>query len=303
MIEDDLLKKWLNDELTDAEKKVFSKQEDFAFNQDIIDKAKHFKASDFSKADDFEIFKAKYKVRSSVKRLNWLKPVLRVASVLVIGFAIYFTMFLNDSLVKERTHLAEKTTIKLPDLSSVTMNADSEITYDKDSWFDNRALNLKGEAYFKVAKGKTFDVITDNGVVTVVGTKFNVKTRSDYFEVICYEGIVKVMSDTITRQLLVGDTYRILNSKFSQDKVEVIQPEWVENRSSFRAVPLKEVVSELERQFNVKVTFKDTKTTRLFSGGFTHNDLEKALSAITEPMNLTYKISSSNQVLIYGYTD
>jgi len=303
MIEDDLLKKWLNDELTDAEKKVFSKQEDFAFNQDIIDKAKHFKASDFSKADDFEIFKAKYKVRSSVKRLNWLKPVLRVASVLVIGFAIYFTMFLNDSLVKERTHLAEKTTIKLPDLSSVTMNADSEITYDKDSWFDNRALNLKGEAYFKVAKGKTFDVITDNGVVTVVGTKFNVKTRSDYFEVICYEGIVKVMSDTITRQLLAGDTYRILNSKFSQDKVEVIQPEWVENRSSFRAVPLKEVVSELERQFNVKVTFKDTKTTRLFSGGFTHNDLEKALSAITEPMNLTYKISSSNQVLIYGHTD
>lgn len=303
MIEDDLLKKWLNNELTDAEKDAFSKREDFAFNQEIIDKAKYFKASEFSKVDDFETFKAKYKVRSSVKRLNWLKPALRIASVLVIGLAIYFTMFMNDSMVEQHTQIAEKTTIKLPDLSRVMMNADSEITYDKDSWYDNRQLNLKGEAYFKVAKGKTFDVITKQGVVTVVGTEFNVKARPDYFEVICYEGIVKVSSDTITRQLLAGDTYRILNNKFSQDKVGATQPEWIENRSSFKSVPLKEVVSELERQFSVKVTFKDTKTTRLFSGGFTHKNLEKALSAITQPMNLTYKISSSNQVLIYGDTD
>lgn len=303
MIEDDLLKKWLNNELTDAEKDAFSKREDFAFNQEIIDKAKYFKASEFSKIDDFETFKAKYKVRSSVKHLNWLKPALRIASVLVIGLAIYFTMFMNDSMVEQHTQIAEKTTITLPDLSRVMMNADSEITYDKESWYDNRQLNLKGEAYFKVAKGKTFDVITKQGVVTVVGTEFNVKARPDYFEVVCYEGIVKVSSDTITRQLLAGDTYRILNNKFSQDKVEVIQPEWVENRSSFKSVPLKEVVSELERQFNVKVTFKDTKTTRLFSGGFTHKNLENALSAITQPMNLTYEISSSNQVLIYGSTD
>ena len=111
------------------------------------------------------------------------------------------------------------------------------------------------------------------------------------------------VADTITRQLLAGDTYRILNTTFSQDKVGATQPEWIENRSSFKSVPLKEVVSELERQFSVKVTFKDTKTTRLFSGGFSHKNLEKALSAITQPMNLTYKISSSNQVLIYGDTD
>ena len=144
MIEDDLLKKWLNNELTDAEKDAFSKREDFAFNQEIIDKAKYFKASEFSKVDDFETFKAKYKVRSSVKHLNWLKPALRIASVLVIGLVIYFTMFMNDSMVEQHTQFAEKTTIKLPDLSRVTMNADSEITYDKDSWYDNRQLNLKG---------------------------------------------------------------------------------------------------------------------------------------------------------------
>lgn len=303
MIKDELLKKWLNDDLTDAEKEAFSKREDFAFNQKIIEDSKHFKASKFSKVDDFETFKTEYKARSSAKSLNWLKPALRIASVLVVGFAIYFTMFTNEGVVKESTQLAEKTTIKLPDLSSVTMNADSEITFDKKSWNDNRQLNLKGEAYFKVAKGKTFDVVTENGVVTVVGTEFNVKARSNYFEVKCYEGIVKVTSDTITRQLLAGDMFRILNNEFSQDKIEANQPEWVENRSSFKAVPLEEVIFELERQFNVKVNFKNADTSRLFSGGFPHNDLEKALSAITQPMNLTYEISSSNLVLIYGNTD
>ena len=227
---------------------------------------------------------------------------LRIASILVVGLAVYFTVFNND-LVEERTLLSEKSTIRLPDLSKVTLNADSEITYDEDSWASKRSLNLKGEAYFKVAKGKTFDVITESGVVTVVGTEFNVKARQHYFEVICYEGIVKVTSDTITRQLLAGETYRILNKKFSETKTEDTLPQWTKNRSSFKSIPISEVVEELERQYNIKVALKYTDTTRLFSGGFVHNDLENALMAITQPMNLTFEISSPNQVLINGNTN
>ena len=50
-------------------------------------------------------------------------------------------------------------------------------------------------------------------------------------------------------------------------------------------------------------TFKFKDTARLFSGGFVHNNLENALMSITEPMNLTFEISSPNQVLIYGNTN
>lgn len=302
MIEDVLLKKWLNDELTGAEKEAFSRRSDYNLNRYIIDKAKRFKASNFSQADDFETFKSNYQNKPSVKRINWIKPMLRIASILVVGLAVYFTVFNND-LVEERTLLSEKSTIRLPDLSKVTLNADSEITYDEDSWASKRSLNLKGEAYFKVAKGKTFDVITESGVVTVVGTEFNVKARQHYFEVICYEGIVKVTSDTITRQLLAGETYRILNKKFSETKTEDTLPQWTKNRSSFKSIPISEVVEELERQYNIKVALKYTDTTRLFSGGFVHNDLENALMAITQPMNLTFEISSPNQVLINGNTN
>ncbi|WP_299112335.1 FecR family protein [uncultured Winogradskyella sp.] len=302
MTEDNLLKKWLNEELTDAEKQAFSKRDDYALNREIIENAKHFKASKFSKIDDFNDFKNKYHNPIKIKSNKWIKPLLRIAAILLISFGIYTTFFNNDIIVK-RTLASEKTTISLPDLSQVTLNAESEINYDSDLWNSKRSINLKGEAYFKVAKGKTFDVITQSGVVTVVGTEFNVKARDNYFEVICYEGIVKVVSDTITKQLLAGDMYRILNNTFSEDRVNASKPSWTNNRSRFKAVPLKKVIDELERQFNIKVSFKDTDTTRLFTGGFTHNNLKNALSAITQPMNLSFKISSSNQVLIHGNTD
>ncbi len=303
MTDDDLLKKWLNNKLTDAEKKAFSKREDYAIDQNIIENAKCFKASEVSKIDDFENFKANYQVRSSAHRLKWLRPALRIAAVLVIGLAIYFTMFMNESVVEQRTLLAEKTTISLPDLSKVTLNADSEITYNKDSWHEERQIDLKGEAYFKVAKGKTFDVITEKGTITVVGTEFNVKARHSFFEVVCYEGVVKVKSDTIARQLLAGETFKILNGKFSQNRAEETFPQWITNRSSFKSVPLHEVFEELKRQYNIKVTYENTDASRLFTGGFVHGNLENALLAITQPMNLTFEISSSNQVLIHDNTD
>ena len=302
MMEDDLLRKWLNDELTDAEKVVFSEQADYAINRNIIEKAKHFKASEFSKPIDFNTFKESYQNKSSVKQVTWIKPLLKSAAVFLISFGLYFTIF-NENDIEQRALAGEISTISLPDLSKVTLNADSKITYNANAWDSKRRLNLDGEAYFKVAKGKTFDVITKSGVVTVVGTEFNVKARKDYFEVVCYEGIVKVVSDTITRQLMAGDTYRILNKKFSRRKIKDAFPQWIDSKSDFKSIPFAEVVKELERQYNIKVTFKLTDTTRLFSGRFVHNNLEDALISITQPMNLTFEISSPNQVLIHGKTN
>jgi ferric-dicitrate binding protein FerR (iron transport regulator) len=299
MIEDDLLKKWLNDELTTSEKEVFSKQNDYAINLEIIEKAKHFKASQFSKVDDYKTFEKSYQNNTRFKNNHWLRPLLRIASILIITFGVYFTFF-NSDKVEIKTLLAEKTTLSLPDLSEVLMNADSEITYNEDFWDANRNLNLNGEAYFKVAKGKTFNVKTTNGTITVVGTEFNVKSRKNYFEVICYEGVVNVTSDTIVRQLKASETFRILNKKFTQDKVIDTEPQWTSNRSNFKVVPLKEVFAELERQYNVKVVINSVDASRLFTGGFVNNNIKNALNSITKPMNLTFEISSSNQVLIHG---
>lgn len=300
MDKDNLIEKWLKDELTDSEKELFSKLEDAKINEYIIENAHHFKASHFAKLDDFNSFKTQYKsTKGSLKKINWFNPFLKIASAIIIGLGIYFTFFTN-TMTHIETLASKKTVIELPDHSKVELNALSSIEFNTKNWENNRALKLNGEAYFIVAKGKTFDVKTNSGIVTVVGTQFNVKQRDNYFEVTCFEGIVKVTSDTITRKLMAGDTYQILNGKFTEGKVSVYTPKWTENMSDFEAIPIKEVFSELERQYNVQVYFKDIDTNRLFTGGFVHNNLKNALIAITQPMDMTYELRSSNLVIIHG---
>ncbi len=300
MDKDYLIEKWLKDALNDAEKEMFSKLDDAQLNEYIIENAQHFKASHVSKSDDFNTFKTQYKSsKTPVRKLNGFRSLLKIASVVVIGLGIYFAFFSNTSTYVE-TLAGEKSAIELPDHSKVELNALSSIEFNTRNWDNNRFLKLDGEAYFRVAKGKTFDVKTKSGTVTVVGTQFNVKQRDNYFEVKCFEGIVRVTSDTITRKLLAGDVYQILNGKFTQGKIVASAPKWRENRSEFEAIPIKEVLSELERQYNIQVTFKNINTNRLFTGEFVHNNLENALIAITLPMNMTYELSSSNLVIIHG---
>lgn len=300
MKKEDLIKKWLNDELTPAEKNTFEQGDDFALNHAIIEGAKQFKASSFSEPKTFEDFQASYqKEKSNVKQLNWFKPLLRIASVIVVALGLYFTLFNSDEIVIQ-TIVSQKTNIELPDHSKVVMNANSEIKYNESDWNNERQLHLDGEAYFKVAKGKTFKVITSQGVVRVVGTEFNVLQRPNYFEVQCYEGVVEVTSKLISKTLKAGDTYRLLNETFSQNKINTTIPQWTQNKSYFNAIPLKNVISELERQYEINIDFKDVDLNRLFTGGFTHDNINNALLSVTEPMGLSYKTKDSNDIIIYG---
>lgn len=299
MDKDYLLEKWLNGNLTDTEKVAFSKLDDALYNQYIIDVAQHFKVSDFSEVKDFNTFKKHYNnIQKSPVKSIWLQPLLKIASIIIIGLGLYFAFFFNQ-FTQIETLANEKTTIELPDNSKVELNALTQIQFNEKNWEEKRVLKLDGEAYFKVAKGSVFDVVTNDGIVTVVGTEFNVKQRKYYFEVKCFEGVVKVKSDTIIRQLLAGDIFKISNGKFTESKTTSAFPEWTRDISSFEAVPFREIIAELERQYNIKVEYKGIDINRLFTGGFTHNELENALISITQPMDLTFELRS-NLVIIHG---
>ncbi|WP_435413105.1 FecR family protein [Psychroserpens mesophilus] len=300
MNKEDLIRKWLNNELTPAEKQLFEQGEDFKLNQAITDGAKQFKASHFSKPNTFKDLQSNYRNENQKsKQLHWFKPILKIASVVIITLGIYVTFFKSNQ-VKIETLVSQQTTIELPDHSSVILNSGSQLTYNKNDWESQRKLQLQGEAFFKVAKGNTFEVITSQGVVTVVGTEFNVKQRENYFEVQCFEGIVKVSSQTYLETLLAGDTFRLLNNEFSQDNTTASQPEWTQNQSRFKAVPLKVVIAELQRQYDMTIIVEHINEDRLFTGGFEHDNIENALLSITQPMDLSYKTNAANEVIIYG---
>ncbi|RSK39707.1 FecR family protein [Mangrovimonas spongiae] len=297
MNQEHLLKKWLNNELSKDERESFEQSANFKDYQKIIDTAQHFK-SNKDTLPSFETFKEINKPKAKPKSLKRI-VIWQVAAVLVIALGLYFT-FLYDTSSVVKTNVAEKTQVTLPDQSLVSLNASSKITFNKKNWNAEREVLLKGEAFFKVEKGQKFDVITTQGKVTVVGTQFNVKQRANYFEVVCYEGVVNVVADTITRTLTKGNVYRLIDRKFTQGVILENKPQWLENISTFKNVPIKEVLSELERQYGIEVSLRNTNVNRLFTGGFTHHNLEDALKAITTPMNMTYKISSEKLVVIHA---
>jgi len=294
MNKDYLIEKWLNDDLTSAELEDFKKLEDYQLCIDIIENAQSFKAESFSKADSYESFSNRIK-ETKVRKLKWVRPLMRMAGVFIIGFGIYLLFFMNN-MIDYQTANAESISVELPDRSTVELNAMSQLSYNKREWDSNREVNLKGEAFFKVSKGSTFEVITSAGKVSVLGTQFNVKQRDNYFEVKCFEGVVEVSSNLATKKLFAGDTFRIYGDTVSYDKTNKTYPQWTTNRSTFESIPLIEVVEELKRQYNIQIEYNTIDTSRLFTGGFVHDDLENALNSVTRPMDLTYINENSNQV-------
>lgn len=295
MKREELIKKWLDDELNTQELKAFKQLEDYEGLVKLSSNVKHFKTEDFNSEEELARLKETLKSKPQ-KQTNWLKPLLRIAAVFAIGFGFYFyTSNLNTNI---DTEIAQTNTISLPDNSSVKLNALSSITFNKKNWQDNREVQLNGEAYFKVAKGETFSVKTDAGLVTVLGTQFNVKHRDNIFEVVCYEGSVSVTYNTDSTILKPGNHFLVRNGTLVKTEDNTRQnPSWVNGESTYKSVPFKEVVAEFERQYNITFNLKDINTEQLFTGGFAHNDIDLALQAISLPLNLTYTKTNNTVTL------
>ncbi len=292
-----LIEKWLANELTEEEQIAFDSFEDTELLKRIVDNASAFSASNFSTPKDFEALKTRLNTEKKTKKHNnWLKPLYRIAGLLVIGISIYFLFFFNN-LTNINTLAGEHKTVQLPDLSEVMINAVSELSFNEKTWNDKREVSLNGEAYFKVAKGSTFDVLTSTGTVTVLGTHFNVKNRLNLFEVSCFEGKVKVVCNNETKILLSNDTFRVLNGIVSfESNLKRQEPYWIDNSSYFEKATLQQVTEELERQYNVVISTNNIDKNLIFTGGFTHNNLKEALESIVLPLNLNYVMETPTKI-------
>tara|TARA_R110000868_G_scaffold116204_5_gene309676 strand:- start:37 stop:930 length:894 start_codon:yes stop_codon:yes gene_type:complete len=280
-----LISKWLDNDLNDQELEAFKKLEDYDDLMTLSNNLKAFKADDYDTSQQLEsVLKT---IKNTHKKTHWIKPFIRVAAILAISFSLYYYTTTLDTTIS--TAYAEMTTVKLPDASTVSLNAKTYLAYNKKSWKHERHVELDGEAFFKVAKGSTFIVNTKAGTVAVYGTKFNIKQRENYFEVICYEGVVGVTYNSQLSKLKAGDRFLIIDGKIiATEKENNATPSWLHNESQFKSLPYKMVLEEFERQYNVTLVVQNIDTEQLFSGSFGHNNLEVALNAITLPLHLTY---------------
>ncbi|MBT4660439.1 MAG: DUF4974 domain-containing protein [Candidatus Marinimicrobia bacterium] len=219
--------------------------------------------------------------------LSKFKP--RMTYAVSLGLALVFALpIAYDSLTTETlvTQTTDFRTLQLPDGSTITLNAGSQIKYKKDFNTDHRSLTMTGEVYFNVKNGNTpFVIQTNQGQVTVLGTSFNVRSREDGFEVGVNEGIVKVSNDSKSVILHKGQMIGI-DSNFDEKNLQNISytnyPDWMHEKLVCEQTPLSEVCDEIERTFGISFKFANPSLSDItVTGVIDAQDLNTVLSTIS----------------------
>ncbi len=299
-MQENYLAKWLNNELSEAELAEFKNSDTYTSYERIVNASGSLESADFDVEEALMAFKNKHALQdTTVVQLHPFKKFLRVAAAIAILLTgSYF--FLNFSSNTTTTEYAENKEVVLPDNSEVILNADSELSFSERNWDKNRNLKLKGEAFFKVAKGERFTVSTADGEVAVLGTEFNVENRKGFFEVTCYEGLVSVTFDGKETKLPAGSSFVAINGKnITTEKPTTNIPSWMNAESSFKSIPLQYVLDEFERQHNIIVETKDINLNQIYTGSFSNTDADLALQSISTPSQIKFKLEG-NKVLFYG---
>lgn len=279
MKDDKMLAKWLNNELDEKELKAFMATPEYATYNRIMEYSAQLTVPE---ADMDALYARIEANKNRPVKVRTLSPWIgRIAAMLILMLGVTYFLYTTKT-TSELALAGQRTEFLLPDNSSVTLNSGSEVDYKAWNWKNNRKLQLDGEAYFKVAKGQTFDVVTAMGTVTVVGTQFNVKARDNRFDVTCFEGKVRVTSNGNTILLTPGmsvafDNGKQLNLPFDENT----QPGWITYEVNYQQERLDRILKEMERQYRIDIELTDKqKAAELHVGGVPMNNLNDALEII-----------------------
>jgi ferric-dicitrate binding protein FerR (iron transport regulator) len=156
--------------------------------------------------------------------------------------------------------------VQLPDGSIVFLRQGSSLTYDQA--FETRSVTLRGEGFFEVERDEEhpFTVTAGNGVVRVLGTKFNVKAiDNEPVELFVEEGKVAFSrADQVYDAKIFSDGQAGIISVDGTTDVERVSPpgpnvsSWITGKLIFDHEPLDHVIRDLERHFAIEMEVADS---------------------------------------------
>lgn len=219
-----------------------------------------------------------------------------------------------NTLIVQGGNSGQKSTVRVPeggeyrvvlsDGTKVWINSGSELTFPIDFEKGERVVELKGEAYFDVAKDKEWPFIVRacHSSVKVLGTSFNVCSyEEDAFEQVTLEkGGVQVNYHTGTFLLHPGEQFELdaENEKIEVKNVNVkLFTSWIDGMFRFHNMPLDLLTVKLERWYNVRFFFaNDVCKNYRFTGAIRKDvDFNEFIRLIERTTNVKFII---NQTMI-----
>lgn len=197
--------------------------------------------------------------------------------------------------------------VLLPDGSKVWLNAASSLRYPTAFSGKERRVTLDGEAYFEIAKNAAmpFKVAIGNTMeAEVLGTSFNINSykNESTIKTTLLEGVVRLNAFQQSQTLKPGQQVTIIPSKqkmepaqnADQDKVMA----WKNGLFNFDDASLPEVMRELERWYDIEVTYaKDIPPIR-FGGEINKQNTLQDVLQILEKSNVHFRLEQGRKLVV-----
>ncbi|MDX8127056.1 FecR family protein [Methylomonas sp. LW13] len=256
------------------------------------------------KGRDFPVRRQALSYRAPHKRTRRLSTLALAASLLLgLGIATFSEYGWYGYPRHYATERGSRQTVHLADGSRLELSGDTELTLRVNRW--RRSVELiKGEAFFSVAHNpqQPFEVQAGHGSIVDIGTEFDVRLQNRQVAVAVLEGAVKIVTsgsrEISANQVLAYDQRGDFLE--SQDKPATITA-WLRGQLVFENRRLDEVLSELERFHDTRLTLADPSLAKLrVSGTFHIGNLDGALNVIAMTLPVNIQRPSPGQVILAG---
>ncbi len=238
-----------------------------------------------NKMDKRQTSKKLIYIRSKSRLLRWSAA----AAILILLVSYFGLRELNrgEKFVYQ-TKFGETECLDLPDGSTVILNANSEIKF----FYKNpREIWLKGEAFFDVMKlpvtQEIFLVHTEDLIVEVLGTAFNINSRHQKTKVVLEEGSIKLnLHDGQEELMQPGDLI-----SYSSKKTKILEREtavkvkshssWKDGAIIYDGKTLGEIIQKVGDHYGIEFSLEHPKLKeRVLAGGAPLDNLNTVLKSI-----------------------
>jgi transmembrane sensor len=219
-------------------------------------------------------------------RITYIASIAAAVLILISATAFLYTK--NVNAVFGQTLITH-----FPDGSLAELSSGSTVSYKPYLWLVSPNVKMTGEVYFSGKHTKDFTVKTDMGSITVLGTSFNASTYHNKLQVACVEGKVSVSNDLSSVLLTANMQTTIENKKMSTVRVSDMEDVtgWTRGIFSFNNKPLKEVLADIERYYDVSVAVPQGIDTLRYTGRFTRDKSpQEVLGIIAHTYGITLKL-------------
>ena len=187
--------------------------------------------------------------------------------------------------------------LTLSDGSTIWINSESEITYPVTFSHHERAIQLKGEAFFNIRKDslRPFLVHTQQFDIRVTGTEFNVRTYpDDMASATLTQGKIQLEKNSKITRLTAGEQALMIDD---QIQIKTVDPEeavaWRYGVFCFKQRRLESLLSEVARWYDLEVFYQHEEIKNYhFTAWFRRSDpLEQLIETLekTEQVKLELK--------------